>query len=82
MLREVEQDLVLELVVELLHIIVGVDLVVHLLEPQRVEGEIPSVHLKTQLRHFYTYLPTIYLCNDRILPVSRHKTPPESSTTH
>ena len=32
-------------------------------------------HLKTQLRHFYTNVPTIYLRNDRILPVSRHKSP-------
>ena len=35
-------------------------------------------HLKTQLRHFYTYLPTIYLRNDRISPVSRHKSAPKA----
>jgi len=38
-------------------------------------------HLKTQLRHFYTYLPTIYLRNDRILLVSRHKSPPKLHDT-
>ena len=36
-------------------------------------------HLKTRLRHFCTYLPTIYLRNDRILPVSRQPRPQKAS---
>ena len=37
------------------------------------------LHLKTQLRHIYMYLPRIYLRNDRILPVSRHPRPQKAS---
>ena len=47
--------------------------------PFGIGSYLKIIHLKTRLRHFCTYLPTIYLRNDRILPVLRHPRPQKAS---